>query len=179
MQEKTILVPEIIEITNFKNLEKKLCPVCEMWHSNNKKKCLFCHKNKLKSKNTLPINFKPLLLNYKEDKKIVIIKFLLLTNKYENIFFNIQNLNFFFKIYEKNEYKKETQILDLFLEDIYKILNIKNINIKNFKKKYNQAFDLFVQTFKRPINKRILMPMFDCKLKRRTLINLNIENFFL
>jgi hypothetical protein len=100
-----------------------------------------------------------------------------LSNKFDNIFFNSQNLNFFIKT-DKNSCEKNIQIFDIFLDHVYKILNIQNLNKIIFKKKFTDAFDCFVEKNTRPHDKKILMPLFDCKINRRKIINLSIENFF-
>lgn len=177
MQEKTILVPEIIEITNFNNLAKTLCPVCETWHKNKTKKCMFCQKHKFKKKNTLVLSFKPLLLKTNLEKTFLINYFSILSNKFKNIFFNSCNINFYIHLSNKTNSEIELQYFDIFLEDIHKMLNLKNIKICDFKNKFTIAFDLFVKNRKRPTNKRILLPLFKCGIQRRKIINLSIENF--
>ena len=177
MQEKTILTPEITEIVNFENLTKHICLICETWHNYKKSKCIFCTKHKFKKGKTLVFNFKPILIQNKNNIELKILKFNLLSNKFDNIFFNSQNLNFFIKT-DKNSYEKNIQIFDIFLDHVYKILNIQNLNKIIFKKKFTDAFDCFVEKNTRPDDKKILMPLFDCKINRRKIINLSIENFF-
>lgn len=177
MQEKTILTPEITEITNFESLAKKICPICETWHNYKKSKCLFCTKNKFKKDRTLVFNFKPILIQSKNNIEIKILKFNLLTNKFDNIFFNSYNLNFFIKT-DKHNSEKNIQIFDLFLDCVYKTLNLQNTKKSIFKKKFTDAFDSFIEKNTRPYDKKILMPLFDCKINRRKIINLCIENFF-
>lgn len=177
MQEKTILTPEILELENLSKFSKHLCPVCETWHNNNLKKCIFCINHKLKSKNTLVVSFKPLLLNSKKDKESLIINMSLLPNEFKNIFFNPYSLNFLIKLTRENEINKAHQYFDIFLEKIYKIFNIRKIKVFDFKKKYLNAFDLYSEKRTRPFSKRILMPMFNCNVNRRKLINLTVFNF--
>ena len=178
MQEKTILAPEIIEITNFDFYAKKLCPVCETWHKDKTKKCMFCYKHKFNTKNTLVISFKPLLINDNTNKNFSISYFSVLANKFKNIFFNSETINFYVKFTNKKNKEKESQYFDIFLENIYSVLNLKKIKISIFKKKYKNAFELFSEKRKRPCGRRILMPLFDCVFKRRKIINLSIKNFF-
>lgn len=176
MQEKTILVPEIVEIPNFNNLLKQICPVCETWHLCSKKRCIFCQKHNFKKKNTLVISFKPLISKNK-DAKILIINFLLIANKFKNVYFNVNNLNFYFYISENYDQKYD-QYFDLFLDDVYKVFIWDKLSLNNFKSKYMNAYLLFVKNRKRPFEKRILMPLFECKTPRRKIINNNIETFF-
>ena len=109
MQEKTILTPEILELENLSKFSKNLCPICETWHNNNFKKCIFCTNHKLKSKNTLVVSFKPLLLKSKKDKQLLIVNMSLLSNEFKNIFFNSYSLNFLIKLTRENEINKAHQ----------------------------------------------------------------------
>lgn len=177
MQEKTILTPEITEIENFESLSKKLCPICETWHNYKKSKCIFCSKNNFKNDTTLVFNFKPILIESKNNIELKILKFNLLSNKFDNIFFNSYNLNFFIKI-NKHDCVKNIQIFDIFLDHAFRILNLQNIKKTIFKKKFTDAFNCFVEKKTRPYDKKILMPLFDCKTNRRKVVNLCIENFF-
>ena len=176
MQEKTILVPEIIEIINFDNLLRNLCPVCETWHSNKNEKCIFCQKHNFKKNNTLVLSFKPIITD-KKNNNLIITKFSLIANKFKNIFFNMQNLNFYFYLPKMYDEKYE-QYFDLFLDEIYKMFSWQKLKLFNFKEKYMSAFYVFANKRKRPFDKRILMPMFNCKTQRRKIINSNIETFF-
>jgi len=101
----------------------------------------------------------------------------LLPNEFKNIFFNPYSLNFLIKLTRENEINKAHQYFDIFLEKIYKIFNIRKIKVFDFKKKYLNAFDLYSEKRKRPFSKRILMPMFNCNVNRRKLINLTVFNF--
>ena len=177
MQEKTILVPEITEITNFNILAKKLCPICETWHKNKIRKCMFCQKHNFKKKNTLVLSFKPLLLKTNLEKISIINYFSILSNKFKNIFFNSYNINFYINFSNQTNNEIELQYFDIFLEDVYKILNLKSIKLCDFKNKFTTAFDLFFKNRKRPTDKRILLPLFKCGIQRRKIINSNIENF--